>query len=206
MFRLYAMIFLGQFRGTQEQQHHVHESPAAMTVPLIVLALLAIVAGFVGVPEVFIKDAHWLEKFLAPVFAASTAKQGEHVVSHSTEYALMGGTVLAILVVMVYALKKFGNYSKTAEPATGFARVLENKWYVDEIYDAVISRPLRGFSVFLNNVMERSVIDGVVNGTGKFIQYSSRQFRWLQSGQVGSYILIMVVATVVFFIIQIFGK
>jgi NADH-quinone oxidoreductase subunit L len=206
MFRLYAMTFLGQFRGTQEQQLHVHESPAAMTVPLIVLALLAIVAGFVGVPEVFIKDAHWLEKFLAPVFAASTAKQGEHVVSHSTEYALMGGTVLAILVVMVYALKKFGNYSKTAEPATGFARVLENKWYVDEIYDAVISRPLRGFSVFLNNVMERSVIDGVVNGTGKFIQYSSRQFRWLQSGQVGSYILIMVVATVVFFIIQIFGK
>lgn len=206
MFRLYAMTFLGNFRGTQEQEHHLHESPAAMTVPLIVLALLAVVAGFVGVPEVFAKDAHWLEKFLAPVFAASTAKQGEHAISHSTEYALMGGTVLAILVIMVYALKKFSGYDRREEPATGFARVLENKWYVDEIYDTLINKPLKGLSVFLNNVVEKSVIDGVVNGTGKFIQYSSRQLRWLQSGQVGSYILIMVVATVVFFIIQIFGK
>ena len=206
MFRLYAMTFLGKFRGTHEQEHHLHESPAAMTLPLIVLALLAVVAGFLGVPEVFAKDAHWLENFLAPVFAASTARQGEHAISHSTEYALMGGTVVAILIIAFYALKKFGNYSKSAEPATGFARVLENKWYVDEIYDALINKPLKAFSVFLNNVVERSVIDGVVNGTGKFIQYSSRQMRWLQSGQVGSYILIMVVATVVFFIIQIFGK
>ncbi len=206
MFRLYALTFLGNFRGTHEQEHHLHESPLAMTVPLMVLAALAIVAGFLGIPEVFAKDAHWLEHFLAPVFAASTAKQGGHAISHSTEYALMGGTVVAILIIMFYALKKFSGYTKTDVPATGFARVLEHKWYVDEIYDAVINKPLKGLSLFLNNVVERSVIDGLVNGTGKFVQYTSRQMRWLQSGQVGSYILIMVVATVVFFIIQIFGK
>lgn len=206
MFRLYTMTFLGSFRGTHEQEHHLHESPAAMTVPLVILALLAVGAGFLGIPEVFAKDAHWLEHFLAPVFAASTARQEAHAISHSTEYALMAGTVVAILAVMIFALKKFSSYNKSGVAASGFARVLEHKWYVDEIYDAVISKPLKGLSVFLNNVVERSVIDGVVNGTGKFVQYSSRQLRWLQSGQVGSYILIMVVATVVFFIIQIFGK
>jgi NADH-quinone oxidoreductase subunit L len=200
------MTFLGTFRGTHEQEHHLHESPAAITIPLVILALLAVVAGFLGIPEVFAKDAHWLQHFLAPVFADSTARQEAHAISHNTEYALMGGTVLAILVIMFYALKKFGGYTKTGEEATGFAKLLANKWYVDEIYEAVISRPLKGLSVFFNNVIERSAIDGIVNGTGKFIQYSSRQLRWLQSGQVGSYILIMVVATVVFFIIQIFGK
>ncbi len=177
-----------------------------MTVPLIVLAALAIVAGFLGIPELFAKDAHWLSHYLAPVFAESTIRQEAHAVSHSTEWMLMGGTVVFILIITFYAISKFSRYEKTGVEATGFARVLENKWYVDEIYDAVINKPLRGFSLFMNNVVERSGIDGIVNGVGKFVQYSGRQLRWLQSGQVGSYILIMVVATVVFFIIQLFGK
>lgn len=206
MFRLYAMTFLGKFRGTQDQEHHLHESPSAMTIPLMALAALAIVAGFLGIPELFAKDAHWLSHFLAPVFAESTIHQQAHAISHSTEWMLMGGTVALILVICFYAVNKFSRYEKTDEVPAGFARVLANKWYVDEIYDAVINKPLRGFSLFLNNVIERSGIDGIVNGVGRFVQYSSRQLRWLQSGQVGSYILIMVVATVVFFIIQLFGK
>ena len=206
MFRLYALTFLGKFRGSSEQEHHLHESPLAMTLPLIILAILAVIAGFLGIPELFSTDAHWLSNFLAPVFAESTVHQQAHAVSHSTEWMLMGGMVAATLVICFYAINKFRNYQKTGVEATGFARVLENKWWVDEIYDAVINKPLKGFSLFLNNVVERSGIDGIVNGVGKFVQYSSRQLRWLQSGQVGSYILIMVVATVVFFIIQLFGK
>ena len=206
MFRLYAMTFLGKFRGTHEQEHHLHESPSAMTIPLVVLAILATVAGFLGIPEVFAKDAHWLSSFLAPVFAESTIHQEAHSVSHSTELILMGVTVVFILAIAFYAINKFSRYEKSDGEATGFARVLENKWYVDEIYDAIITKPLKGFSLFLNNIVERSGIDGIVNGVGKFVQYSGRQLRWLQSGQVGSYILIMVVATVVFFIIQLLGK
>jgi NADH-quinone oxidoreductase subunit L len=72
MFRLYAMTFRGKFRGTHDQEHHLHESPAPMTIPLIILAILAAVGGFLGIREIFAKDAHWLEHFLAPVFAAST--------------------------------------------------------------------------------------------------------------------------------------
>ena len=205
MFRLYALTFLGKFRGTHEQEHHLHESPAAMTMPLVVLAILAVVAGFLGIPEVFAKDAHWLEHFLAPVFAESTARQGVHTISHSTEYALMGATVAAILVIVFIAIKKFTNHAP-AERAAGFAKVLQDKWYVDELYEAIINKPLMAFSRFLNNVVERSLIDGVVNGVGRLVQYGGRQLRWLQSGQVGSYILIMVAATVIFFIIQLFSK
>src|SRR5450432_2147739 len=68
MFRLYATTFLGKFRGTQDQEHHLHESPAAMTIPLIILAILAVAGGWIGIPEVFMKDSHWLEHFLSPIF------------------------------------------------------------------------------------------------------------------------------------------
>lgn len=206
MFRLYTLTFLGSFRGTAEQKHHLHESPAAMTIPLIVLAILAAGAGFLGIPEVFAVDAHWLEHYLAPIFADSTARQQTHAIAHSTEYALMGGTLVAILVIIVWAVRKFSSYEKNENQATGLAGILENKWYVDELYDAIINKPVRAFGGFLGNVIDNKVIDGVVNGTGKLVQYGGRQLRWLQSGQVGSYLLIMVVSIVLFFIIQIFGK
>jgi NADH-quinone oxidoreductase subunit L len=205
MFRLYALTFLGSFRGTEAQAHHLHESPAAMTFPLIVLALLAIVAGFLGVPEVFAPDAHWLQQYLAPIFADSTARMHPHAIAHSTEYALMGGTLVAILVMILWAVRRYGGLSKE-EGRGGFSRLLENKWYVDELYDALISRPLLALGGFLGRVVDNRLIDGVVNGTGRLVQYSGRQLRWLQSGQVGSYLLIMVISIVLFFILQIFGQ
>jgi NADH-quinone oxidoreductase subunit L len=130
---------------------------------------------------------------------------GAHL-SHSTELMLMAGVVGIILIVIVFAWRKFSDYTPTAEASTGLSRVLENKWYVDEIYDTIINKPLRSFSKFLKNTVERFAIDGLVNGVGRAVQYSSRQLRLIQSGQVGSYILIMVVATVLFFIIQLFWK
>jgi NADH-quinone oxidoreductase subunit L len=207
MFRLYTLTFQGKFRGTHEQEHHLHESPKAMTIPLIILAILSVAGGWIGIPEVLMKDGHWLHSFLAPVFAESQqgVETGTHL-SHSTELMLMAGVVGIILIVIVIAWRKFSNYTRTAEESTGLARVLENKWYVDELYDAVINKPLRSFSMFLKNIIERLAIDGLVNGVGRAVQYSSRQLRLVQSGQVGSYILIMVVATVILFIIQLFWK
>ena len=86
------------------------------------------------------------------------------------------------------------------EPA-GFGKILANKWYVDEIYDAAIVKPLNSFAGFLKNVVEKSGIDGIVKGVGRFVQYSSRQLRLLQSGQVGNYILFMVLSVVVLFLV-----
>ena len=200
MFRLYSLTFLGNFRGTAHQQEHLHESPIAMTLPLMVLAFFAVVAGFIGIPELFAPNAHALEHFLAPVFAGSAALTHAHHLEHATEWILMGTATTIILIVIVYAITKFKKYSST-EPNTGIGKVLENKWYIDELYDTVIVNPLHWFAGFLKNTIEKYVIDGTVNGVGKLVGYGSRQFRLIQSGQVGSYILMMVMALVLFIII-----
>ena len=206
MFRLYATTFLGSFRGTHEQEHHLHESPSAMTIPLIVLAILAVVGGLVGIPKVFAENAHSLEHFLSPIFAQSEELvKKEHHLSHSTEYMLMAISVGLALVAIFYAVNRFSKKPEMEE-ATGFGKTLANKWYVDEIYDAIIGKPLKAISTFFNNIIERLGIDGFVNGIGTGVQYASRQLRLLQSGQVGSYILLMVLGAVILFVIQLFLK
>ncbi len=205
MFRLYAMTFLGKFRGTHDQEHHLHESPAAITIPLIILALLAVVGGWIGIPEIFMHGGHRLEAFLDPVFAQSKTLMVKHTIPHATEYMLMGISVALALAALLFGIKKYSNYKKeNGQAETGIGRVLENKWYVDELYDNIIVKPLHSLSLFFNNVIEKKGIDGLVNGTGKFVNYGSRQIRWLQSGQVGAYVLLMVIGMVVLFIVQLF--
>lgn len=207
MFRLYAMTFLGKFRGTDHQQSHLHESPAAITIPLIILAILAVIGGWVGVPEIFMHGGHRLEAFLEPVFRSSNMIAEKHAISHNTEYLLMGVSVLLSLIALLYGIRKYRNYSSENEKQpSGFAAVLENKWYVDELYERIITKPLRSLSVFFNNIIEKKGIDGLVNGTGKFVNYGSRQLRWLQSGQVGAYVLLMVIGMLLMFILQFFIK
>ncbi len=201
MFRLYAMTFLGKFRGTHEQEHHLHESPAAMTIPLIILAILAVIGGFLGIPEAFAKNSHWLEHFLAPVFAQSKSLQPEHLGDSSHELLMMGIVTVLVIAMIVWAWTKYSKYQTTTEEETGLGKVLEHKWYVDEAYDGAVVKPVNGLAGFFKNIVEKSGIDGLVNGTGRFVQYSSRQLRLLQSGQVGNYILFMVLSIVVLFIV-----
>jgi NADH-quinone oxidoreductase subunit L len=204
MFRLYSMTFLGGFRGTAEQQDHLHESPAAITIPLIILAILAIVGGWIGIPEVFIPDAHRLEHFLQPVFARSYELREQHHLDHSTELMLMAVSAGGALIVAIVAWMKYSR--RTDTEAKGLGRVLENKWYVDELYDRIIVKPVYAIGKFFNQQIEQNVIDWVVNGSGRLVQYGSRQMRWMQSGQVGSYVLLMVLGMLVFFVVQFFIK
>ncbi len=204
MFRLYAMTFLGKFRGTHEQEHHLHESPKAITIPLIILAILSVIGGLVGIPEVFIHGGHRLEAFLAPVFAQSNALTEKHHLSHATEYMLMGVSVAAALAALVFAWSKFSKYQKVETEETGLGKVLANKWYVDELYDTIIVKPVLVLAKYFNNIFEKKGIDGIVNGVGKAVNYGSRQIRLLQSGQVGIYVLLMVLGMLLFFIIQLF--
>lgn len=197
MFRLYVITFTGKFRGTHEQEHHLHESPWAMTLPLIVLAILSVVGGYIGVPEA-LGGHHQLAAFLTPAVGA-----GEHQPDHNTEYMLMGLSTGLILISIFFAWARFKNYKPEGE-ATGFGKVLQNKWYVDEIYNAVIVRPLKAIAAFFSNLLERKGIDGFVNGVGKAVNYGSRQLRWVQSGQVGAYVLLMVIGMLLLFIVQLF--
>jgi NADH-quinone oxidoreductase subunit L len=104
--------------------------------------------------------------------------------------------------MIIFAWARFGKYQR--KEATGFGKVLENKWYVDELYDKIIVRPLHWLGGFLSSVFDRLVIDGIVNGVGRMVQYGGRQLRLLQSGQVGSYVLLMVLSMVLIFVIQFF--
>jgi len=200
MFRLLFVTFTGKFRGTQEQEHHLHESPALMTVPLIILAVLSIIGGFVNIPEVFTSGGERLTKFLSPVIAKH---EGEPV-SHSTEYLLIGLSTVLILGTIIFAWFRFKNYQSKEEK--GFGKILANKWYVDELYDKIIVNPLNKLARFLNNFFERFIIDGIVNGVGKAVNYCSRQLRLLQSGQVGSYVLLMVISILLLLLYQFFIK
>jgi NADH-quinone oxidoreductase subunit L len=229
MFRLYATTFLGKFRGDldydrvpsgiggrdeghERSSHHLHESPSAMTIPLIVLALLAATAGFLGIPEIFAPHAHWLEHFLAPVFAGSEAlpavaakRAAEAGHGAGLEWSLMGISVAVALIGTLSAVFRFSSKPQLEEP-TGFAKVLANKWYVDELYNSIIVKPLDALAKFFNGFIERSVIDGIVNGVGRLVQYGSRQIRLLQSGQVGGYVLLMVIGILVLFLVELFVK
>jgi len=202
MFRLYTLTFLGNFRGTHEQAHHLHESPSAMTVPLIVLAVLSVVGGFIGIPAVFAENQHWLQNFLAPIFAESTKLAEAHHLSHSQEYLMMGVVTLLIVIVIAFAVKTFKHYTSANETTeSGLGKLLMNKWYVDELYNTIVVNPLNALGGLLKNVVEKAGIDGAVNGVGKLVAYGSRQLRLIQSGQVASYLLIMILSMVVFFII-----
>jgi NADH-quinone oxidoreductase subunit L len=104
MFRLLFITFGGTFRGTEEQRHHIHESPVAMTLPLIILAILSVVGGFVGVPEVFMHGGEKLAQFLSPV-----VRSKELHIEHATEYLLMGITTVIAIISIIIAWVRYRN-------------------------------------------------------------------------------------------------
>jgi NADH-quinone oxidoreductase subunit L len=198
MFRLFVVAFTGNFRGTEEQKNHLHESPAPMTIVLIILAILSVIGGVVGIPDVLMKGGDKLTDFLAPVIPIKTTE----VVSSGIELSLMALSTILVLIAIMFAWFRFRKSS--FPPSKGIGKLFENKWYVDELYDAIIVNPLNKLGIILNEALEKSGIDALVNGIGKAVLYGGRQLRWLQSGQVGSYVLLMVVSMVLFFVLQFF--
>jgi NADH-quinone oxidoreductase subunit L len=197
MFRLYTLTFTGKFRGTHDQEHHLHESPAAMTIPLVLLAILSIIGGYIGLPPV-ISEHHTLNSFLS----SAVTNLGSHAMEHSTEWMLLGiSTVVAVIFSIAgYAVNRRPNFANN----TGLSKVLENKWYIDELYDAIILRPISALSTLMDRFVERMGIDGVVNGVGKGVRWGGDRVRLLQSGQVGFYIFVLVIGMTVLFTLSYF--
>jgi NADH-quinone oxidoreductase subunit L len=199
MFRMMYLTFWGKFRGTHEQEHHLHESPPSMTIPLIVLAILSAIAGAIGVPHVM--GGHdELGTFLAPVFEASNKLLGEHELNSNTEWTLMALSVGGALIAMVYAYIKYVKKADVPVEDTEERPILTSlsyhKFYIDEIYDTLIRKPLDTLSGFFYNVIDKLGIDGLVNGAGKTAIESSKGLRLLQTGNVGFYIFMMVVGVI----------
>lgn len=195
MFRMLFLTFSGSFRGTHEQEHHLHESPPSMTIPLIVLAILSVVGGFIGVPHV-LGGNHWLEHFLAPVFEVSNTKLPAVHTEASTEYILMAVSVASAIIAALIAYIRYVKGAHVPAPDSADRNVLAklsyNKFYIDEIYAALIEKPLNGLSRIFYKIIDKAVIDGIVNGFGKATGLAGKGIRLLQTGNIGFYIFMMV--------------
>ncbi len=211
MFRLYFLTFHGPSRLTEEAKHHLHESPRSMIVPLLVLAVLSAVGGFVQVP--LIPGWQRLEGFLEPVFAdiarvagdPATAAHGLRVghaaESPALEIALMMIS-LAVSLTGVFVAYRFyvadpALPGRLAERARGVYRLLFNKYWIDEIYNARIVQPIVRGSVQLWQRFDAAVIDGAVNGIGRKIEEGAALLRLAQTGYVQVYALIFTLGMVV---------
>ena len=202
MFRLLFLTFFGEFRGTEEQKHHLHESPASMTLPLIILAILAAVGGFMNAPLVLGRG--YLADYLAPLFTYSqrlnpTAFNAE--VDHATEYMLIGLSVGAGVLGIILAYVQY--VSRGVRPAEDDAQrsapesVVYHKYYIDELYNALFVRPTMWLSKSLYRYVEQGIIDPVVNGFGRVTMGGGQLLRNVQTGSVETYLILMVIGIVV---------
>jgi NADH-quinone oxidoreductase subunit L len=194
MFRLVFLTFFGQFRGTHEQEHHLHESPATMTIPLIVLAALSTIGGLA------LAWHHNLAHWLAPIYPELEGRVSEFEIAN--EYLLMGVAVAIAALGTWLAYARF--YKRGLEADAQFeanspalARAIENKWYVDELYGAIIVRPLEQISQFFWRVVD-AVIDGIAAMLGYVVQGFGDLLRFFQTGNVRNYALMLFLGVIVF--------
>jgi NADH-quinone oxidoreductase subunit L len=198
MFRLYFLTFHGKFRVTHDQEHHLHESPKSMTIPLIVLAVLSCVGGFIGFPHAIghaIHFPHWLDHYL------STSVVEYH--SHME----IGLETILILVATLVALGStyfaWSTYKKKGQLAlednqieSSLHKTVLNKYWFDEIYDSLVRKPLDNMSSFFARFVEPKMIDGLVEGSGSFSKNLGTQLRKLQNGTMYIYIAAMVIGLI----------
>ncbi|MHA4893982.1 NADH-quinone oxidoreductase subunit L [Pedobacter sp. PWIIR3] len=194
MFRMLFLTFFGKYRGTHHAEEKIHESPKSMTIPLIILAILSAFGGFIGIPEV-LGGHHWLSQWLSPVIAHH-AEGGDH----ATEFMLMGITIIGVLIAITIAYGKYVKQNHVPIPDEAKRPLLVNlsynKFYIDEIYDAVIRKPLDLLSTFFYKIVDNKIIDGIVNGLGWGTSEASKGLRLVQSGNVGFYIFMMVIGII----------
>jgi NADH-quinone oxidoreductase subunit L len=195
MCRMLFLTFYGKFRGTHEQEHHLHESPKSMTIPLMVLALLAAAGGLLGLPE-FLHLPNWMHHNLESVIK----RPDPMTMDHDKELILMGLAVLAAGTVwffahMMYRVNKVLPAAKE-EQLKPWQKLIYNKYWVDEIYDAVIRKPLDFLSDIFYKFMDIAMIDGIVNGVGSAVKGVGSVVRLAQQGSIGFYVISMVLGVV----------
>lgn len=195
MFRLLYLTFYGKFRGTHEQEHHLHESPATMTIPLVVLAILSMVGGVLGLPE-FWHLTNWMKANLAPVI-----HHAHHTkLSHQTEWILMALAVAvaaAIIMVAYNVYRKKGTLPAEKESAlSDFQKLVYHKFYVDEMYDYLVRRPIDFFANMFYTVIDLQIVSALVNGIGNSVKTVGNYVRLVQSGNVSFYIVGMLIGII----------
>ena len=208
MFRLYILIFEGKERFGHDK--HPHESPKIMTIPLMVLAGLSVIGGFIGIPEIFSGEhGNKFHTWLAPIFRNAERKLelfGTH--SHTEELILMTLSVIGAAAAIWFArhvyLKNPSIASNTVSKFRGLYNLLWNKYFVDEAYDAAIITPIvKGSRSLLWKFTDNMIIDGLINGTAKSIDVIASGIRKIQTGvaQIYAVVMILGIAAALFWII-----
>ncbi|SMO96180.1 NADH-quinone oxidoreductase subunit L [Chryseobacterium rhizoplanae] len=208
MFRLYYLTFHGEFRGTEEQKHHLHESPSNMTLPLIVLAILSVIGGFINLPH-FIGHGHYakLMEWLKPVLTEQSYSQMEATlagVPFNTEMILLAATVLMFFSVWFIVRNTYVKKKKMAvaeESYTGWEKLSAKKLYVDELYNALIVKTVEGLGRG-GKMFDKGILDRFVNFVGDGAEDSGKAMKRVQNGNVETYILIMSLAVGIILIVN----
>jgi NADH-quinone oxidoreductase subunit L len=199
-FRLIYLTFYGKSRVDHEVMHHVHESPRVMTVPLMILAFFSVVIGWIGMPGAIISHANLFGDFLAPLFPHAVHAAEEE--SHWLELGLMFFSVVVALggIRLAYSLyvENVSVPDRIAKKFKGAYNLLLNKYYVDEIYNAVfVNGVVHKTAKFLYTVGDVKIIDGFINGLANAIGSTSRSGRKLQTGALQQYAFTMGLGLVV---------
>ncbi len=213
MTRMMVMTFHGPNRSGAEEEKHLHEAPLNMTVPLGILAFLSIFGGWVNVPEKvresffggfgLLPMSEWLHDWLHPLTAAADGIRETNLGVYASTSPLGGGHVLwgaiatgvALLVVILTARTVLGweilPASRSKNPDSGIRRLLYNKWYVDELYDRTIVRPILAVSRWTWRWIDQFLIDGTVNAVGNVSRAAGWFGSLFQTGQVSTYAFIL---------------
>jgi len=197
MFRLIFLTFYGEERLDQHAKEHLHESPRVMTVPLVILAFFSIVAGYVGLPVVLGKKLDLFGRFLEPVIKPV----GEGHLSLGTEWLLILVSVAValcgIFIAYAFYLQKPQAPHTLVRQFPWLYRLLYNKYYVDEIYNAVFVNPMIRSSEIVYKNFDLKVIDGTLNGSASAANWSGKVLSYLQTGFIKDYALIFLVGIVI---------
>lgn len=202
MFRLVSLTFDGKERFGHDK--HPHESPSVMTIPLIILAVLSAVGGFIGIPEIFSGEhGNQLDNWFEPIFKPAQARIAMFGVHSNLEEIIFMVVTLAGVIGSIYAARYI--YIKNIKPADSLAKrfngiygLLLNKYYVDEVYDAAIVTPIvKGSETVLWKFTDVKLIDGLINGVANLIDKISGSIRKIQTGVAQFYALMMMLGIVV---------
>jgi NADH-quinone oxidoreductase subunit L len=197
MFRAVFMTFHGHSRVDPHVAHHIHESPGIMTVPLIILAILSAIGGFIGFP--IVEGWNQFNEFLAPVFTkVGTAEVGHHAVGFEVAMMIVSMAIAGLGILLAYQMyiKSPRLPDQMAERYRTSYNLISNKYWVDEIYDFLFVGPLVRFSVFLWRIIDDILVDGTVNGVGAVARGGSEIFKRLQTGNIQGYALSILVGIV----------
>ncbi len=201
MYRLLALAFFGEHRGHHPEK--IHESPVSITFPLIALAVLSVFGGLIGIPHIF-GGPHLLAEWLSPITGAAHA---EAHMAPATEIGLMAGSTLAILIAAYIVFRSITRTPKeqiATQIPKGFRLAMYDKLYFDEMYDTLIVNPIKMLSGILGRYVDRGVLYRIVTGFGDITVGAGRVVRFAQTGNVGFYLLLMVIGILAIFTFNLF--